>query len=277
MGTNLARGAARAWPGPSAPLVYGHRGSSAALPEHTLMAYQRAIAEGVDGLECDVRLTRDGHLVCVHDASIDRTSTGHGRVSRLTLAELDRYDYATWHPGGRDRGESGVLTLDRLLTLAQDAGRPLRLLVETKHPSRFGGEVERGLVELLGRHGLHTTAGARTQGITVTVMSFSALALRRMRMLAPDVPTVFLFDVAAPSVWQGRAPAGADLLGPSIRAVRNRPEVVRRAHDRGTGVVVWTVNQGVDIDLVVGLGVEGVVSDRPADVLTALGRPPARD
>ena len=72
----------------TAPLVYGHRGSSAALPEHTLAAYQRAIEEGVDGLECDVRLTRDGHLVCLHDATIDRTSTGDGRVSRLTLAQL---------------------------------------------------------------------------------------------------------------------------------------------------------------------------------------------
>jgi glycerophosphoryl diester phosphodiesterase len=241
------------------------------------MAYQRAIAEGVDGIECDIRLTRDGHLVCVHDASIDRTSTGHGRVSALTLAELNRYDYATWHPGGRAQGETGVLTLDRLLTLTRDAGRPLRLLIETKHPSRFGGEVERHLVELLGRHGLVTTAGSRAQGVTVTVMSFSPLALRRVRTLAPDVPTVFLFDVAAPSVWQGRAPAGADLLGPSVRAVRNRPELVRRAHDRGTGVVVWTVNEAVDIDLVTRLGVEGIVSDRPADVLTALGRqPPAR-
>jgi glycerophosphoryl diester phosphodiesterase len=106
-------------------------------------------------------------------------------------------------------------------------------------------------------------------------MSFSALALRRMRVLAPDVPTVFLFDLAAPSVWQGRAPLGADLLGPSLKAVRNRPEVVRRAHDRGTGVLVWTVNEPLDIDLVVGLGVDGIVSDRPGAVLAALRRGPA--
>ena len=256
----------------SAPLVYAHRGSSAALPEHTLGAYERAIAEGVDGLECDVRLTRDGHLVCIHDASIDRTSTGQGRVTRLTLAELNRYDYTTWHAGGKPTGEGGILTLDRLLTLARDAGRPLRLLIESKHPSRFGGDVERRLVELLVRHEVHTTAGAREHGVAVTVMSFSALALRRVRALAPDIPTVFLFDIAAPSVWQGRAPAGADLLGPSLKAVRNRPEVVRRAHDRGTGVLVWTVNEPADVDLVIGLGVEGIVSDRPAEALAAVRR-----
>jgi glycerophosphoryl diester phosphodiesterase len=261
----------------TSPLVFAHRGASAALPEHTRGAYERAIDDGVDGLECDVRLTRDGHLVCIHDASIERTSTGSGRVSRMTLDELDRHDYGSWHPGTPPGAAhpAGILTFDALLVLALDAGRPLRLLVETKHPSRFGGEVERRLVQLLVRHGLHTTAGARERGVAVTVMSFSALALRRVRVLAPDISTVFLFDVAAPSVWQGRAPVGAEALGPSLAAVRRRPEVVRRAHDRGNQVFVWTVNETADIDRVAALGVEGIISDRPRDVLATLGRSPS--
>jgi glycerophosphoryl diester phosphodiesterase len=253
-----------------APLVFAHRGSSEARPEHTRAAYTQAIAEGVDGLECDVRLTRDGHLVCVHDASIDRTSNGHGRVSRLTLAELNRHDYASWRSG--EHAEQGVLTLDALLDLVRAAGRPIRLLVETKHPSRFGGAVEERLVALLVRHGLHTAAAARDRGVAVSIMSFSALALRRVRVLAPDIETVFLFEVAAPSVWQGRAPTGSDALGPGLGAIRKRPEVVRRAHDRGSRVLVWTVNTAADIELVAGLGVDGVISDRPAAVLAALGR-----
>ena len=72
-------------PGSSAVQVVAHRGSSEDSPEHTLEAYKRAIAEGADALECDVRLTRDGHLVCVHDRRIDRTSTGRGVVSTLEL------------------------------------------------------------------------------------------------------------------------------------------------------------------------------------------------
>jgi glycerophosphoryl diester phosphodiesterase len=252
------------------PLVFAHRGSSAAQPEHTLVAYRQAIAEGVDGLECDVRLTRDGQLVCVHDATIDRTSTGRGRVSRLTLEELNRYDYGSWHPGADP--ESGILTLDALLRLALSAGRPLRLLVETKHPSRFGEAVEQGVVETLVRHGLHTATGGRDQGVAVSVMSFSPSALRRVRVLAPDVETVFLFEVAAPSVWQGRTPTGSDALGPGIAALRKRPEVVRRSHDRGNRVLVWTVNTAPDIELVVELGVDGVISDRPSTVLASLGR-----
>jgi glycerophosphoryl diester phosphodiesterase len=254
------------------PLVFAHRGSSAALPEHTLLAYRRAIDEGVDGLECDVRLTRDGHLVCIHDASLQRTSNGHGRVSGLTLAELSELDFSSWHPGAPPEPEIGILTLDRLLTTALSAGRPLRLLVETKHPSRYGARVEESLVQLLTRHGLHSAAGARQRGVTVTVMSFSPLAVRRIRTLAPDLPTVFLFEWATPSVWDGRAPAGADLLGPGIKALRNRTEVVRRAHDRGTEVYVWTVNEPADVELVLRLGVDGVISDRPAEVLSRLGR-----
>src|SRR2546430_13523566 len=85
--------------GEARPLVFAHRGSSAALPEHTLDAYLRAIDEGVDGLECDVRLTNDGHLVCLHDRRLGRVSNGRGPVSEHTLAELDALDFGSWQIG----------------------------------------------------------------------------------------------------------------------------------------------------------------------------------
>ena len=70
------------------PFVVAHRGASAQRPEHTLAAYELALQEGADGVECDVRLTRDGHLVCVHDRRLERTSTGTGLVSEMTLSLL---------------------------------------------------------------------------------------------------------------------------------------------------------------------------------------------
>ena len=251
------------------PLVIAHRGSSAALPEHTRAAYLQAIAEGADGLECDVRLTRDGHLVCIHDALVDRTSDGHGRVSAATLAELNALNYSRWR--GVEAGP-GILTLDELLRLALAAGRPMRLLIETKHPSRYGGAVEERLVAQLQRYGLGTAAGAASAGVAVTVMSFSPLAVRRMRALAPEVPTVFLFEFAPPAVRDGRVPFGANLIGPGLKAVRARPDLVRRAHERGHEVFVWTVNRPEDVDLMVSLEVDGIISDRPADVRALLGR-----
>lgn len=250
------------------PLVFAHRGASALLPEHTREAYLEAIAQGVDGLECDVRLTRDGELVCIHDALIDRTSNGKGRVSGSTLDELHRYEYSSWKTN--DLAKPGILTLDELITTVLAAGRPLRLLIETKHPSRFGSVVEEQLVALLRRYGLTTPVGVAETGLSVTVMSFSPLAVRRMRALAPEVPVVFLFELMPPAVREGRAPFGANLLGPGLTALRSRPDIVQRAHDRGHEVYVWTVNEPSDIDLMLSLGVDGIISDRPADVLERL-------
>src|SRR5919107_5520368 len=81
------------------PRVIAHRGSSAARAEHTLGAYLKALDDGADGLECDVRLTADGHLVCVHDRRVDRTTNARGVVSTMTLAQLDQLDASDWkHP-----------------------------------------------------------------------------------------------------------------------------------------------------------------------------------
>jgi glycerophosphoryl diester phosphodiesterase len=258
----------------SGPLVFAHRGASAELPEHTLSAYLRAIDQGADGLECDVRLTRDGHLVCIHDSRLDRTSNGRGRVSGATLDELERLDFGSWHtpvgPGVPETAPAGVLTLSRLIETVLAAGRPLRMLIETKHPTRYGGQVETMLVGALRRYGL--TEADPSRPVQVTVMSFSPLALRRVHTLAPDLPTVFLFELVPPGVRDGRPPFGARLLGPGVSVVRTRPEIVSRAHTRGHQVYVWTANEAADIDLLVSLGVDGIISDRPAFVLSRLHR-----
>src|SRR5215510_13176508 len=79
--------------------VVAHRGASEDAPEHTLAAYRRAIEDGADALECDVRLTADGHLVCVHDRRVNRTSNGRGAVSALELADLATLDFGSWKEG----------------------------------------------------------------------------------------------------------------------------------------------------------------------------------
>lgn len=79
------------------PLIVAHRGASTEAPEHTYAAYVAALSAGADGLECDVRLTADGHLVCVHDRRVDRTSNGTGLVSSLELARLEELDFGSWH------------------------------------------------------------------------------------------------------------------------------------------------------------------------------------
>ncbi len=117
--------------------VVAHRGASEEAPEHTLAAYRKAIEDGADALECDVRLTADGHLVCVHDRRVNRTSNGRGAVSALELADLAALDFGSWkmrealaargeelewEHRPEDREETSVLTLERLLELVADAG-----------------------------------------------------------------------------------------------------------------------------------------------------------
>ncbi|GID29067.1 glycerophosphodiester phosphodiesterase [Paractinoplanes brasiliensis] len=252
------------------PLVFAHRGGADALPEHTLAAYMRALDEGVDGLECDVRLTRDGHLVCVHDGRLGRTSNGRGRVSAKTLAELDSLDFGSWHPGYPVDEEplpefSRLLTLDRLLAAVRDSGRDVKLLIETKHPSRYGAEVERRLVKLLRRYDL--AEPKPDDRVQVTVMSFAALALRRVRAQAPRVPTVYLLEILPPGIGRGRLPFGARIAGPGVGLVRSRPGLVPAIRAAGHQAYVWTVNDDADLDMVLEHRVDGVITDRPRFVL----------
>ena len=261
---------------PGRPLVFAHRGGADALPEHTLAAYLRALDEGADGVECDVRLTRDGHLVCVHDRRLNRTSNGTGLVSAKTLAELEALDFASWHPAAatEDWQEDHIrlLTLERLLNALRDYGRPVRLLIETKHPSRYGAEVERRLVEMLRRYGLAQPQPG--DPVQVTVMSFAALALRRMHRLAPAIPTAYLLEIVPPGVGRGRLPFGARIAGPRIGLIRSRPQLLSTLRAAGHQAYVWTVNDDTDLDLVLSHRPDGIISDRPKFVLDRLTKAP---
>lgn len=263
-----------------APLVFAHRGSSAHAAEHTLGAYRIAMAEGADGVECDVRLTRDGHLVCLHDRRVNRTSNGRGPVSRHTLDQLHQLDFGSGRPRTGASAPARVLTFDRLVRATREAGRPIELLVETKHPTRHGGSVERALCSALHRHGLDSPPEERSRGgnqVRVTVMSFSMLALRRVRRFAPNVSTALLLEYVPPGLRHGGLPFGAQVGGPSVRLLRSHPYLGRRLRERGNRVYVWTVNKPADLDVALAAGVDGIISDRPGEMLSHLRERGLRD
>lgn len=277
------------------PWVIAHRGASSEVAEHTLPAYLAAIENGADGLECDVRLTRDGHLVCVHDRTVNRTSNGKGVVSDFDLPKLQSLDFKSWknempdsadlllsdspylagvepdrvHPDG-----SQVLTLETLLGVVADAGRPLQMLIETKHPTRYGGLVEKELVRMLKRFGWAGKHGRQTPrpGASyhdeqpITIMSFAPVALRRVRLLAPSVPLVLLQDRWSQSRRDGSLPTGVATAGPGIRLLRSDPDYVARTHDAGNRVYCWTVDRPEDVSLVAGLGVDAIITNRPSTI-----------
>ncbi|HNM97481.1 MAG TPA: glycerophosphodiester phosphodiesterase family protein [Marmoricola sp.] len=260
----------------SRPAVIAHRGASATDAEHTLAAYLRAIQDGADGLECDVRLTADGHLVCVHDRDLRRTAAQKKLVSSSNLADLAELDFASWkNPWAdlddeateRDPELSKVLTMRRLLEVVASADRRIELAIETKHPTRYAGLVERRLVELLAEFGW---TGSDSP---VRVMSFSWVAVKRVERLAPSLDVVYLMD--RPGAWARSRPVASPdwIAGPGIELLQQHPVLIRRI-GRKSRVHVWTVNTAADIDLCLDLGVEAIITDRPAfasDYLDAAG------
>ncbi|NHN57219.1 glycerophosphodiester phosphodiesterase [Calidifontibacter sp. DB0510] len=250
-----------------------HRGASETLPEHTLAAYERAIEVGADGVECDVRLTADKHLVCVHDRRVDRTSDGRGPVSALELAQLEGLDFGSWKAlhgddvEQPDRDSTRLLTLRGLIRAVQTAGRPMDLVIETKHPTRWAGEVEDRLVAVLEEFDL---LDPQPGALRVRLMSFSTRAVQRFAVLAPKVERVLLVEL--PSFWRfgDGLPRNVSIVGPRVGIVRKHPDFVARHHDQGHQVHVWTVDRPEDIELCLELGVDAIISNRPAAVRAAV-------
>lgn len=235
--------------------VIAHRGASHEYPEHTIEAYRQAIADGADALECDVRLTADRKLVCVHDRRVERTSGGRGVVSEMTYEELRALDFGAWKGSGH--AGARVLLFEDLVKEALAAPYPVGLAVETKHPTRAGGRLEAELVRLLGEYGLADGSAGR-----VEVMSFSRSALTRMHRLAPGLPAVYLIERRIRPV----RPPYATHAGPGIDLVRQDPGLVGRLQAKGLRVRVWTVDEPEDVELCVRLGVDTLITNRPRDV-----------
>ncbi|QCQ93160.1 glycerophosphodiester phosphodiesterase [Rhodococcus sp. SGAir0479] len=246
------------------PLVVAHRGASGIRAEHTLAAYELALEEGADGLECDVRLTRDGHLVCVHDRRVDRTSSGTGVVSEMTLESLGELDYGDGHE------PAGLLTLSQLIELTLSwTSRPTKLFIETKHPVRYGGLVESKVLAELSRYGLAAPPSADHS--RAVVMSFAASAVWRIRRSAPLLPTVLLGDASRYLGGGAATTVGATAVGPSIRTLREHPEIVDKAAAAGRATYCWTVDDRADVALCRELGVDWVATNHPGRTKKLLG------
>ncbi|ACQ78944.1 glycerophosphoryl diester phosphodiesterase [Beutenbergia cavernae DSM 12333] len=218
------------------PLVAAHRGASATHPENTLLAFRAAVDAGADAIELDVRCSSDGVLVVIHDATLDRTTDGHGPVAAHRAAELVRLD----------AGGSGLPTLEEV---AEQIGVPL--LVEVK-----SADAAPVLARLL-------VAEPRFAA-RVRVMSFRADHLRVVAQYAPDVPRVLV------TRWPGRAAlaraaavgaVGVNAFWPSVT-----PGSVARARAGGLGVLTWGLgerNLERRLARAVGLGVDVVIVDDP--------------
>jgi len=280
-------------------LVYAHRGSSAAFAEHTRAAYLQALAEGADGVECDVHLTKDQHVVLLHDANLDRTSDGTGPVADRTLRELRRLDFSSWKgvriPEMYGARSEQFLTLPDLLDILRGAGRPVGLAIELKHPSPYQLKLEDRVLEVLRAEGWDARSSS-LDNIAVTFMSFSPESVRHLLRSVPPryvcqlVDDIDIRDIRA-GLGLGLITGGAIanlmkaaqlegerildngevlLAGPGMDYVRQHTGMVQRWLDSGRLLRVWTVDSGEDVEFCRELGVQEITTNVPARVLAQL-------
>ena len=286
--------------------IIAHRGASQQFAEHTRGAYLQAIAEGADGLECDVQLTADRQMVLWHDATLDRTSEGTGLVHEHTMAQIRSLDTVTWRSRARrktpwrrsfwrNRGwrnwlpassyippEFGTvaeqaLTLNELIDIARASGRAMDLMVEFKYPSPFGNALEDAVLGHLADLGWDPVT-ARLDNLTIYFMSFSPASMRYLLGKAPSAHLMFLLDVfTKPDVAaDGLALVDEGIIGgvgPGMRYVQANQDQVRAWAEAGRTVRVWTVNTAQNARDCLELGADEFTTNLPARLRAGLATP----
>lgn len=233
------------------PLTIAHRGDTKTGVENTLPAIESALKMGVDGIEVDLRLTRDGHVVLFHDDDLCRLGSISGSVEEKTLEELKEIQLSA---GRSIRGT--IPTLEHLLDLVKDQ---VLLNLEIKVRSSFSWALEREIVSTLRNFRL---------GESVLLSSFHPLALCRIRRLGPEFARGYLFE---DKLWLHRIflPWTSPFsLNPPLS--HTTETVVKAQHRRGRRVFVWTVNDEDDMKRCMDAGVDGLITDEPRRLLTLL-------
>jgi glycerophosphoryl diester phosphodiesterase len=250
------------WIGRERPLIIAHRGHSIAVPENTLEAYRTAIELGVEMIECDVNRTKDGELVMIHDWTLDRTTSGSGRVEDLTLAELQALD-----AGSRfDPTFAGVRvpTTAETLDLAREAGVWMCFEVKGETPAHYRRVAEQ-LVDLF-------VAKDALGWAFMSSYDHDALAAAKAKvpelMLAPErLPDDVPVDI--PEAIRQAEALGAEVLQNHWRHITT--EVVDALHARGIGIWTWPTTEDEGIVRSLDAGVDGVMGDDVAAMVRLVG------
>jgi glycerophosphoryl diester phosphodiesterase len=229
-----------AWLTAQTPLIIGHRGASAAAPENTLAAFALAVAQGADGVELDVQLSADGQPVIIHDGTIDRVTNGTGRVSALTVAELQAYAL---------RGGERIPTLAQLFARL---GAQTLYNIELKEFSARDRGLETAVAACVREFGLAER---------VLISSFNPLAIRRARRcFDPGVPLAL---IRQPGLQSHAHRLVHDMQADHPHHTLVDEAYVAWARARAYRIHVWTVDDPQIARRLVKLGVHGVITNAP--------------
>lgn len=227
-------------------LVIAHRGASGHAPENTLAAFKKAVAMGATFIETDLQLSRDARLVAIHDATLNRTTNGQGTVHDMTLVELRRLDAGSWF-GSEYAGER-IPTLEEILAFSKK--HDVVFYLELKPQGSWGGE--------------HALIGALRETGEIpraVVISFDAALVLNLRKIEPTLMTGLLYDGQIENPLEKAVEAGARQL--LVRGDLVTPVLLQDARKKDLQVVCWTVNHPAHMRMLIGAGVDGIMSDYP--------------
>ena len=252
----------------NSPLIIGHRGASAVAPENTMAAFREAIAAGADGIEFDVRLTRDGTPVVIHDCTLHRTAGSPQRIVDLTWSQLKSVDVGSWFarkkslPPGSFANET-VPSLGELFTLFESNNLTLCLEMKCDSVAEYAPLAE-ACSRLIEEHGLKDR---------VIVECFKLPALTILKQLDAEIRTAALFEpsFSTPSVLSDQSvitqatAAGASYLALHYRLARQ--SLVEKAKLAGLKLALWTVDDPTWIERSRAMGIEALITNDPAAML----------
>ncbi|NOX66220.1 MAG: glycerophosphodiester phosphodiesterase [Chlorobi bacterium] len=236
--------------------IIAHRGGSKLAPENTLAAYKNAIKLGVDMIEIDVHLSKDGKIIVIHDEKIDRTTNGKGTVKDMTLAEIRKYDAGGWFDE-KFKGEK-IPTLDEVM---ETLNGKVKLLIEIKDGDELYPGLEKKVVETIHKYNAVDW---------VIVQSFNENSVLRVRKMDPSITTFYLlgrnfgdfYSNVAKEVNAGDAVIKKyDGIAPHYSMLDS--EKVKIFHKAGFKVFTWTVDKPEDMKKIINMNVDGIITNSP--------------
>ena len=228
---------------------FAHRGYSGLYPENTMLAFEKAIEAGADGIELDVQESKDGHAVIIHDERVDRTTDGTGRVKDMTLEELRKLDASYIYTG--QMGVNPIPTLEEYFTLVQD--KNIITNVEMKTGVYEYRSLEKTVYDLICKYGLQKK---------VIVSSFNHYTILRMKAFAPELEYGFLTEDWIIDVGPYIQRHGVGCFHPNFHNLI--PEVIKQVKDCGLKINCYTVNEPEDVLDLARKGVDVVIGNFPA-------------
>lgn len=229
--------------------VTAHRGFSHIAPENTIYAFEEAIAAGSDYIELDVQQTKDGQLVVFHDTVLDRTTDGTGKLRNYTYEQLQELSCGSWFKKG-DFSDAKIMLLSEVLDLVGD---DVLLNIEIKKSGKTD-ETARKAAEMLIEYDM-------TDSCYIT--SFNYSALKSVKKVDPDIKTALIANIATPSIYTQLN----DIDALSLNYIFVNQNIINSIHKSGKRVFVWTVNTREDMDRMISLGADNIITDRP-DIAT---------